>query len=221
MDLPQASLLIKSDRDIQWVYFLDRGMASMTSLDLAGAPVEVGIIGREGMVGVQAVLGQNRTQNTIVMQGAGEGWRIRADILRESFHAHPDAFKPLHTFLYALLEQTTQLVLCNRLHDLEGRLARWLMMTSDFMETRILHLTQEFLAEMLGVGRPAVTIAAGILQRGGLIMYSRGQVEIVQRDQLRQVACECYGIIRNSYHRVYPSLYQGMSRTEQTQESGD
>ena len=212
VNLTQGYLLVKSETESQWVYFLERGMASMNSLDFAGTPVEVGIIGREGIVGVHALLGHAMTQNAIVMQGAGAGYRIRAETLREHMAQNPDMLAPLHTFLYALLEQTTQLVLCNRLHELESRLARWLLMTSDFMETRTLHLTQEFLAEMLGVGRPAVTIAAGILQRAGMIMYSRGQVELVALDKLQSVACDCYKIIHQSYARVYPELYGTIAR---------
>ncbi len=207
LDLPQNTLLVKSEREIAWVYFLDRGMASVTNLDAAGTPLEVGIIGREGMVGVQALLGQRQTLNATLMQGAGDGFRIRAEILREFASGSPEFTKALHTFVFSLLEQTTQLVLCNRLHDLESRLARWLLMACDCMETRTLQLTQEFLAEMLGVGRPAVTIAAGLLQRGGLITYSRGQVEILDPDKLKKVACECYGVIHQSLASVYPTLY--------------
>ena len=207
IDLPQNTLLIKSDREIAWIYFLDHGMASVSSLDASGTPLEVGIIGREGLVGVQALLGQRHTQNTVVMQGAGDGFRIRADTLRTQAAHSPEFIQGMHTFLFSLLEQTTQLVLCNRLHDLEGRLARWLLMAGDCMETRSLQLTQEFLSEMLGVGRPAVTIAAGALQRKGLVSYSRGQLEILDPDKLKSVACECYTVIRGALHAVYPSLY--------------
>ena len=207
VDIPQGLLLVKSDEDIQWVYFLERGMASMNSIDTAGTAVEVGIIGREGIVGVQALLGQTQTQTTIRMQGAGEGYRIRASILAQHMAPEGELLQAMHTFVYALLEQTTQLILCNRLHELESRLARWLLMASDFMETRTIRLTQEFLAEMLGVGRPAVTISAGILQRRGLIMYSRGVVEIVDRQKLKEVACECYDVILGCYKRVYPKLF--------------
>lgn len=207
INLPQGTLLIKPAREIQWIYFLEHGMASMNSIDLAGTAVEVGIVGRDGIVGVSALLGQRQTKNAVTMQGAGDGLRMRAEVLREHMAANGEFTRAMHTFVYALLEQTTQLVLCNRLHELEPRLARWLLMTSDMMETSTLHLTQEFLAEMLGVGRPAVTIAAGILQRSGAITYSRGLVEIANRDQLQSIACECYGIIRNTYARVYPGFF--------------
>ena len=207
IDLPQDFLLVKAESHITWIYFLERGMASVTSMDAQGSPIEVGIIGREGLVGIQALLGQQVTQNTVAMQGAGHGHRVRADFLREQCLRNEDLLLALHIFTYALLEQTTQLVMCNSLHGVEARLARWLLMSSDFMETKNLHLTQEFLAEMLGVGRPAVTIAAGILQRSGLIVYSRGLIEITDRPRLEEVACECYTIIRATYHRTYPAIY--------------
>jgi CRP-like cAMP-binding protein len=207
IDLPQGSVLITPERSIQWIYFLEHGMCSMTNLNAAGTPVEVGIIGREGLIGAPMLLGQPRTLNRMIMQGAGSGFRARADSMRSFLAETPELLAPLHNFVYALLEQTTQLVLCNRLHSLESRLARWLLMTSDFMESRSLRLTQEYLAEMLGVGRPAVTIAAGTLQRAGILVYSRGLIEIANRELLTASACECYRIIRDTYKRVYPELF--------------
>lgn len=207
IDLPQGSVLISPERSIQWVYFLEYGMCSMTNLNAAGTPVEVGIIGREGVIGAPMLLGQSRTLNRMIMQGAGNGFRARADSMRAFLLENPELLDPLHNFVYALLEQTTQLVLCNRLHSLESRLARWLLMTSDFMESRSLRLTQEYLAEMLGVGRPAVTIAAGTLQRAGILIYSRGLIEIADKAQLAASACECYRIICDTYKRVYPELF--------------
>jgi len=207
LDLPQGYMLAKPEQTIQWIYFLDRGMCSMTSTELPGTVVEVGIIGREGIVGVYALLGTAKTHNRMVMQGAGSGYRIRVEHLQRAMAENNDLLRPMHRFIYVLLEQTTQLILCNRLHDLDSRLARWLLMTSDFMENAFLALTQEYLAEMLGVGRPAVTITAGNLQRSGIISYSRGLIEIIDRERLTACACECYGIIRATYHAAYPVLY--------------
>jgi CRP-like cAMP-binding protein len=119
----------------------------------------------------------------------------------------PELLRGLHRFMYALLEQTSRLVLCNRLHDLESRLARWLLMTSDCLGTVHLQLTQEFLADVLGTARPGVTIAAGSLQRNGSITYSRGRVEIRNRDVLQASACDCYKVIRKTYQELYPELY--------------
>ena len=205
MDLPQGTVLVEAHKNSRWLYFLERGMGSISSSDFSGTPVEVGIVGREGIVGLHLLLGQKQTQNVTLMQVAGDGYRISADILTpELVLEDQDLARVIHTFIYALYEQTTQLVLCNRLHELEARLARWLLMTSDIVESRTLHLTQEFLAEMLGVGRPSVTISAGILQRAGAISYSRGQVELVNVPMLQESACECYRVIREAYKRAYP-----------------
>ncbi len=207
IDLPQGYLLAKPEQNIQWIYFLDRGMCSMTSVDVLGTAVEVGIIGREGIVGFHALLGNAKTHTKMVMQGAGSGYRIRVEQLQQVLAEDRQLMQSMHQFIYVLLEQTTQLILCNRLHDLDTRLARWLLMTSNFMETNSLSLTQEYLAEMLGVGRPAVTITAGNFQRNGIISYSRGSIEIVDRKRLLACACECYEVIRGTYHAAYPSMY--------------
>ncbi len=205
IDLPRGTFLVEPNHNIRWIYFVESGMASVSSSDLSGTPVEVGIIGREGLVGVHTLLGQRQTQNTTQMQVAGDAYRIGTDILTEQFLLNdPSLAHEVHTFLYAQLEQTTQLVLCNRLHELEARLARWLLMTSDITGVRTLHLTQEFLAEMLGVGRPSVTISAGILQRSGAISYSRGLVELVDTALLENTACECYRVVREARKRAYP-----------------
>ncbi len=206
-DLPRGTFLIESNHNARWLYFLENGMASVSNSDLSGTPVEVGIIGREGIVGVHMLLGQRQTQNSTQMQVGGDGYRIAADVLNQQFLLEDQPFARLvHTFLYAQLEQTTQLVLCNRLHELEARLARWLLMTSDITGSRTLNLTQEFLAEMLGVGRPSVTISAGILQRSGAISYSRGLVELVDLALLQNASCECYRVIRDLNKRAYPKV---------------
>ncbi len=205
VNLPHSARLVEPNQGNRWVYFPERGMASVTSADRSGTSVEVGTIGREGIVGAHALLGPRRTQNTTLMRVPGDAYRLPVDVLAPMLLDSPSLSRALHTFLYVLLEQTTQLVLCNRLHELEARLARWLLMTCDVVESRTLNLTQEFLAEMLGVGRPTVTISAGILQRAGAISYSRGLVEVVNPELLKQSACECYTVIREAYKRAYPS----------------
>ena len=205
VDLPQGVVLVQPNVPIEWLYFLDRGMASVTSTDRSGTIVEVGIIGREGLIGVQALIGQSRTDTTVVMQGSGDGLSIRASVFKQLvFDRESPAV--LYPFLFALLEQTMQLVLCNRLHSLEARLARWLLMASDVLESSTLALTQEFLAQMLGSSRPGVTLSAGNLQRIGLIVYNRGHVHILQREQLEAIACECYPAIRRAYAEAYPAV---------------
>ena len=207
VELPQGTLLVKPLQSITWVYFLEQGMASITGATEEGEAVEVGVIGREGLVGVSALLGQPQAQNTILMQGSGSGHRIRASILREHFLRSTPLQQLVHDFLYVQLTQATQLIVCNRVHEVEARLARWLLMAAGLMETTNIHLTQEFLSQMLGTRRSTVTVAAGALQRSGMIGYSRGRVEIVNRDMLEGASCECYSIIRDMYLRIYPSLY--------------
>ncbi len=207
IDLPQGTLLVKPLQPITWIYFLERGMASITGATEDGEAVEVGVIGREGLVGVSALLGQPQAHNTVLMQGAGSGYRIRASILREQFIKNAPLQQLVHDFLYVQMTQATQLIVCNRVHEVEARLARWLLMAAGMMETSNINLTQEFLSQMLGTRRSTVTVAAGALQRGGTIGYSRGRVEIANRDLLENVSCECYSIIRDLYLRIYPSLY--------------
>ena len=207
VELPQSTSLLKPLQPITWIYFLERGMASVTGTTEEGEAVEVGVIGREGLVGVSALLGQPQGQNTVIMQGAGSGFRIRASILRELFVKNAPLQQLVHDFLYVQMVQATQLIVCNRVHEVEARLARWLLMAAGLMETTSINLTQEFLSQMLGTRRSTVTVAAGALQRSGMIGYSRGRLEIANRDLLEGASCECFSIIRDMYLRIYPSLY--------------
>jgi len=207
VDLPQSMSLVKPLQPIAWIYFLEQGMASITGATEQGEAVEVGVIGREGLVGVSALLGQPQAQNTILMQGSGTGYRIRASTLREYFLKSAPLQQLVHDFLYAQMAQATQLIVCNRVHEVEARLARWLLMAAGLMETSNINLTQEFLSQLLGTRRSTVTVAAGALQRAGMIGYSRGRVEIVNRELLEGASCECFSIIRDMYLRLYPSLY--------------
>ena len=207
IDLPQGTFLLKPLQPITWIYFLEKGMASITGATEQGEAVEVGVIGREGLIGVSALLGQPQGNNTVIMQGAGAGYRIRASILRELFMKSAALQQLIHDFLYVQMSQATQLIVCNRVHEVEARLARWLLMTAGLIETTNINLTQEFLSQMLGTRRSTVTVAAGALQRSGMIGYSRGRVEISNRELLEGASCECYSMIRDTYLRIYPSLY--------------
>lgn len=205
--LPHHFLLVSPGEPIRWNYFLTSGVASVTNLDAEGTAVEVGIIGREGVVGFQALLGGTQTANSVNMQAPGNGFRIKVEELQHVITQCDDLSRALDLFVYAMLEQTTRLVLCNRLHDLGSRLARWLLITGDCTGSLRFQLTQVFLAEMLGTSRPVVTVAAQALQQSGAITYSRGRVEILNRDGLQAAACECYQTIRQTYQRLYPDLY--------------
>lgn len=202
VELPLEMRLSEPNEPIEYVYFLNTGLISTDALTEKGESVEVGVIGREGFAGLPALLDQPQMSHSVMMQGAGEGLRIRSTILRDQFVKGGTLQRLVHTFAYLQFVQTTQSVLCNRMHEVDERLARWLLTSADRMESDSLNLTQEFLAQMLGVQRSTVTVAAGDLQRAGLIGYSRGKIQILDRPNLAATACECYRIVSSSYQRV-------------------
>ncbi len=140
--------------------------------------------------------------HSVIIQGAGSGLRIRTSIIRDEFVKGGAFTELIHSFIYMQMVQMSQSVLCNRLHPVEMRMARWMLTAGDRMQADSLNITQEFLAQMLGSRRSTVTVAAGQLQREGLIDYSRGKVRIVSRTGLEAKACECYGIVRATYDRL-------------------
>jgi CRP-like cAMP-binding protein len=212
VDLPLGKALSEPNRAIEYVYFLNRGLISTDALTEKGEQVEVGVIGREGFSGLPALFDQPQMSHSVIIQGGGEGMRIRSSIVRDEFLKGGALQQMVHAFAYLQLVQVTQSVLCNRLHEVEARLARWLLTSADRMESESLHLTQEFLAQMLGVQRSTVTVAAGEMQRAGLIGYSRGKINILEREALIKRTCECYGIVSSSYERILKNGTNGSSR---------
>jgi CRP-like cAMP-binding protein len=202
VELPLEKRLSEPNQPIDFLYFLNTGLISTDAVTVKGEQVEVGLIGREGFSGLAALLDQPQMSHMVIMQGSGEGLRIRSSIVRTEFLKGGTLQKLVHAFAYLQLVQITQSVLCNRMHEVEARLARWLLSSADRMESEFLHLTQEFLAQMLGVQRSTVTVAAGELQRQGLIGYSRGRIHILDRAGLTAKTCECYTIVNNSYKRL-------------------
>jgi CRP-like cAMP-binding protein len=202
VDLPLEMRLSEPNEPIEYIYFLNTGLISTDALTEKGESVEVGVIGREGFAGLPALLDQPQMSHSVMMQGVGEGLRIRSSILRDQFLKGGTLQRLVHAFAYLQLVQVSQSVLCNRMHEVDARLARWLLTSADRMESESLNLTQEFLAQMLGVQRSTVTVAAGDLQRAGMIGYSRGKIHILDRPKLIKTACECYQIVSASYQRV-------------------
>ena len=202
VDLPLGMQLSEPNRPVEYVYFLNSGLISTDALTDKGESVEVGVIGREGFSGLPALLGQSQMSHSVLIQGIGDGLRIRSSIVRDEFLKGGMLQRMVHAFTYLQMVQVTQSVLCNRMHEVDARLARWLLTSADRMESESLNLTQEFLAQMLGVQRSTVTVAAGELQRAGMIGYSRGKINIVNRSALGRVACECYEIVSASYKRI-------------------
>jgi len=212
VDLPLGKQLSEPNQPIEYIYLPNSGLISTDALTAKGETVEVGLIGREGFAGLPALFDQPQMAHTVVMQGAGEGLRIRSTILRDQFMKGGVLRDLVHRFVYLQFVQVTQSVLCNRAHEVEARLARWLLSSADRTESESLQLTQEFLAQMLGVQRSTVTVAAGALQQQRIISYSRGRIEILDRPGLTAVACECYQIVRASYDRLVQLGPDGLLR---------
>jgi CRP-like cAMP-binding protein len=179
---------------ITHVYFVLSGIISMVS-EMREGTVEIGTVGCEGMSGLPVVLAADTMPSRAFVQVPGEALRMNADDLVRTMDASPQLRRLVYRYVLALFDQTAQHAACNRLHGLEERCARWLLMTHDRVVGDVLLLKQQFLAEMLGVHRPAVTLAAGALQKAGIIRYSRGKVTVLDRAALENASCECYRIV--------------------------
>jgi CRP-like cAMP-binding protein len=197
--LPQNKSLL--DGKATEAYFLEDGIASVVVTLEEGDTVEVGVIGNDGVVGIPGLLGVDNGTSRTFMQIQGAGYSIKTHILREQFERPGELRQRIHKYIQAFMAQTAQTAACNRLHDIEERLARWLLTCRDRMPSDQLQLTQTFLGQMLGAPRTTVTLAVGILERAGLIDHSRGLIVIRDRAGLERMACECYRAVRDEYKR--------------------
>lgn len=183
-------------------YFLEEGMASVVVSVQNGDTVEVGVIGVDGVVGVPLLLGTDGAPGRTFIQIAGSGFRVKAQVLKDEFERPSELRRYLQKYMQGFMVQTAQTAACNRLHNIEERLSRWLLSCRDRTESDRLSLTHDFLSQMLGAPRTTVTLAAGLLHRAGMIDYSRGVVTIKDRATLENTACECYGIVRDEFRRL-------------------
>jgi len=196
VETPQHQILHEAAAKIEHAYFLNEGMASLVVLTTDGRSVEVAIVGHEGIVGTPIAVGLRRGPYRSIMQIAGSGLRIESSVLEEKLQRMPELRLALNRYVLFQGLQIAQIAACNRLHEIEQRLARWLLMCQDRVESEYLPVTHEFLAQMLGTGRPSVSLAAGILQRAGTIENLRGTVRVLNRKELESAACECYKTIQ-------------------------
>jgi CRP-like cAMP-binding protein len=194
--LPRHHTLHEPNEILKFVYFPNGGMFSLVVVTENGRSVEAGIVGKEGIVGLTSTVGLTRSPLRDVVQIAVDGFRVAVVVLQDALRSAPQ----LHMMLsrYSVLHglQVSQTAACNRLHDTQQRLSRWLLMTQDRVDSETLRITHDFLATMLGTDRPSVTLAARRLQNKQLIEYSRGSVKILDRKKLEKCACECYGVIQ-------------------------
>jgi CRP-like cAMP-binding protein len=196
VSLPDHLVLHEVGESIESAYFLNRGLISLVVVMKDGKTAEAGIVGHEGFTGTLAAVGLNRSPLRAVVQIAGDGFRIEVAALQSTLKSAPHLQLLLSHYTAIRGMQVAQTAACNRLHDIEQRLARWLLMTQDRVGSESLPITHDFLATMLGTDRPSVSFAAGVLQKKKLIKYARGAVKIVNRKELEGSACECYGAIR-------------------------
>jgi CRP-like cAMP-binding protein len=202
LSLPPHLSLYEPGQPLEFVHFPNTGMVSLVIATEDGKTVEVGEVGREGFSGVQAAVGINRNQVREVVQIAGDGCRVKIGALKSVLQSAPELQRFLTRFAVVQGMQFAQTAACNRLHNIEQRLARWLLITQDRVDSATLTITHDFLATMLGTDRPTVSLAAGILQDKKAIEYTRGAVQILSRTKLEESACECYGVIQQYNHEI-------------------
>jgi CRP-like cAMP-binding protein len=200
--LPIHTVLNQIGEPIEFAYFMNDGLGSVLSIMPDGKSVEVGLCGKEGFVGLPLIAGFSTSPTRVIVQVAGSAFKVSAKDLIAALRECPALATALLRFTQELGLQSSQVAACNRLHDVDQRLAHWLLASEDRLGTDgVVPLTQEFLAHMLGTRRASVTVAAGILQKAGLITYKRGDVRILNRSGLEAATCECYGIVAQQIKR--------------------
>ncbi len=196
VSLPNHLVLHEAGGKLEFAYFPNRGLISLVVVMKDGKTAEAGIVGKEGFTGTPAAVGLSRSPLQAVVQITGDGFRVEAEALQNSLESAPHLQFMLSRYAAIRGMQVAQTAACNRLHDIGQRLARWLLMTQDRVDSGSLPITHDFLATMLGTDRPTVSLAAGVLQKKKLIEYTRGAVKVVNRKKLEDSACECYGVIQ-------------------------
>lgn len=202
LSMPHHLSLYEPGQPLEFVHFPNTGMVSLVIATEDGKTVEVGEVGREGFAGIQAAVGINRNQVREIVQIAGDGFRVRIGALQSVLQSAPELQRILTRYAVVQGMQFAQTAACNRLHNIEQRLARWLLITQDRVDSPTLAITHDFLATMLGTDRPSVSLAAGIMQNNQIIEYTRGAVQILSRTKLEECACECYEVIQQYNHEI-------------------
>ncbi len=203
-ELVFGDILCEPDQPIQHVYFPLAGFISLVISMEGHQPLEVGLIGNEGMLGATLALEVADAPLKAVVQGSGSALRMTAAQFQHELRNSPSMLSTLNRYLYVLVMQLSQTAACTHFHEIEPRLARWLLMTHDRAHADHFHLTQEYLADMLGVRRSSITIAAGKLQQQKLISYIRGDINILDRKALEAASCMCYKVLNDHYVRLFP-----------------
>jgi len=206
IDMPLGAVLYESGGTLSYVYFPTTAIVSLLFVLENGASAEIAVVGNEGIVGISLFMGGLSTPSRAVVQSAGKGFRLSAKIMLPEFNLAGPVMHLLLRYTQALITQMSQTAVCNRHHSLDQQLCRWLLLSLDRMHTEELVMTQELIANMLGVRREGVTEAAGQLQQAKIIHYRRGHILVLDRPRLEQRSCECYAVVKKEYDRLLPSM---------------
>lgn len=209
--MPLGEALYESGGRLEHVYFPTTSIVSLLYVLENGASAEIAVVGNEGILGISLFMGGETTPSRAVVQSAGHGYRLQANFIQEEFSRAGPVLKILLRYTQALITQMTQTAVCNRHHSVEQQLCRWLLLSLDRLPTDNLTMTQELIANMLGVRREGVTAAAGHLQQAGLIRYSRGHITVLDRPGLEQAVCECYAVVKTEFDRLLCDIPRGDS----------
>lgn len=204
--MPLGEVLYESGTQLHHVYFPTTSIVSLLYVMENGASAEIAAVGNEGILGISLFMGGETTPSRAVVQSAGQGFQLKAQLLKDEFHRAGPAMHLLLRYTQALITQMAQTAVCNRYHSVNQQLCRWLLMRLDRLPSNKLVMTQELIANMLGVRREGVTEAAGKLQNAGLILYSRGHITVLDRPGLEAEACECYLVVKKEFDRLLPDV---------------
>jgi len=205
VEMPLGTVLYESGSRLTHVYFPTTSIVSLLYVMENGSSAEIAVVGNEGIVGISLFMGGESTPSRAVVQSGGAGLRLRANILMQEFNRAGAVLHQLLRYTQALITQMAQTAVCNRHHSLDQQLCRWLLLSLDRLQSNELVMTQELIANMLGVRREGVTEAAGRLHRAGIINYRRGHITVLNREQLEQRTCECYAVVKKEYDRLLPA----------------
>ena len=206
VDMPLGHVLYESGSKLTHVYFPTTSIISLLQVMANGSSAEIAVVGREGIVGISLFMGAESTPGRAVVQSAGQGLRLNGSLMLQEFNRAGPVLHLLLRYTQALITQMAQTAVCNRHHSLDQQLCRWLLLSLDRLQSNQLVMTQELIANMLGVRREGVTEAAGQLHRAGLIEYQRGHITVLDRAGLERRTCECYGVVRKEYDRLLPEV---------------
>jgi CRP-like cAMP-binding protein len=206
VSLALGKVLYESGDALRHVYFPTDSIVSLLYVMESGASAEISVVGNEGLIGIALFMGGESTPSRAVVQSAGQAFRLQGQRLKDEFHRHGEMLLLMLRYTQSLITQMAQTAVCNRHHSIEQQLCRWLLLSLDRLPSNKLTMTQELIANMLGVRREGVTEAAGNLQTKGVIEYARGRITVLDRKKLERLSCECYAVVRKETDRLLPYL---------------